>query len=152
MAQRPALPDTTWQARAVKPLGINVDDIARRGIAVASALLVVDLLPKGKKSIFSFFGVLEDIPTMAQCEGLVVIRRLKVLQRLENLHSTMNMASCISLNQRQERKGFYQVNRRDAADLPFFLDLLERPLELATLSMDGAPSLGKGEIILNPLK
>jgi hypothetical protein len=66
-------------------------------------------LPNGK-AIFPFFGVLEDVPTMAQCEGLVVIRRLEVLRRLEDLHSTMNMASCISLNQRQEKKVFYQVN------------------------------------------
>jgi hypothetical protein len=68
---RPTLPDTTWQARAVGPLGINVDDITCQGIVVASALLVVELLPKGK-AIFLFFRVLEDVPTMAQCEGLVL--------------------------------------------------------------------------------
>jgi hypothetical protein len=39
VAWRPALSQTTWQARAGWPLGINIDDIARRGIVIASALL-----------------------------------------------------------------------------------------------------------------
>jgi hypothetical protein len=84
VAWRPALPGTTCQTCTfrvanARPLGINIDDIACQGIVVASALLVLELLPKGK-AIFPFFGVLEDIPTMAQCEGLVVIRCLEVLQ------------------------------------------------------------------------
>jgi hypothetical protein len=46
-------------------------------------------LPKGK-AIRPFFGVLEDVQTMALCEGLVVIHHLEVLQGLEDLHSAMN--------------------------------------------------------------
>jgi hypothetical protein len=37
-----------------------------------------------------FFGVLEGRPTMAQSEGLVVVCRLEVPQRFEDLHSPMN--------------------------------------------------------------
>jgi hypothetical protein len=36
--------------------------------------------------MFPFFGVLEIDPTMDQYEGLVVIRRLEMLQSFKNLH------------------------------------------------------------------
>jgi hypothetical protein len=42
-------------------------------------------------TIFPFFGVLKDKATMAQSEGLVVVCRLEVLQRFEDLHSPMNI-------------------------------------------------------------
>jgi hypothetical protein len=60
-------------------VGIYVDDNAHRGIGIGFALLLVELLPKGK-AIFPFFGVLDDTPTMTRCEGLVVVGRLEVLQ------------------------------------------------------------------------
>jgi hypothetical protein len=53
------------------------------------------------------------------------------------------MVSCISKKEEQERNKFYHVHWGEAANFPF-LDLLERPLEVATLGMDGAPSLEKG--------
>jgi hypothetical protein len=89
------LPGTSCQTRAFRVadarlLGFNVDDIARRGIAVGSAFLVLELLSKGI-TIFPFFGVLKDKATMAQSEGLVVVCRLEVLQRFEDLHSPMNI-------------------------------------------------------------
>jgi hypothetical protein len=55
-----------------------------------------------------------------------------VLQRFENLHSALIMASCISKKQRQGRNRFYHVNHREAANVPIYL--LERPLEVATLA------------------
>jgi hypothetical protein len=57
----------------------------RRGPAFVLLLLLLELLPKGN-AIFSFLGVLDDHPTMAQCEGLIVVGRLEVLQRFDNLH------------------------------------------------------------------
>jgi hypothetical protein len=58
-------------------------------IVVGFALLLLELLPKGK-AIFPFFGILGDRPTMAKCEGLVVICLLEVLQQFEDLHSALN--------------------------------------------------------------
>jgi hypothetical protein len=59
---------------------------------------------------------------MAQCEGLIVVRRLIVLQRLEDLHSAMNKwrYAYAKIN---EKKGirFYQVNRREPTNLPFWI-------------------------------
>jgi hypothetical protein len=57
------------------------------------------------------------------------------------------MAQCICKVHRRGRWSFYHVNRRDPAYLPF-LDVLEQTLELDTLGMDDAPSLGKRKIIL----
>jgi hypothetical protein len=58
---------------------------------------------------------------MAQYKGLVVVRRLEVLQRLEDLHSAMNNGVMHRpKSTRRKEKRFYRVNRREAANLPFF--------------------------------
>jgi hypothetical protein len=97
-------------------------------------------LPKGK-AIFPFLGVLDDHPTMAQCEGFFVIGRLEVLQRFDNLHTDNGFMHKQNTSTRELEVIPCQPSR--ALYLPF-LDLLERPLKLATLGMDGAPYLGKG--------
>jgi hypothetical protein len=51
------------------------------------------------KLSFHFFKVLDDSLTVSQCKGLAVVGRLEVLQRFQNLHSALTMASCISKKQ-----------------------------------------------------
>jgi hypothetical protein len=59
VAWRPALPTSSssqayfFRVAKARPLAIKVDDIVRRGIAAAFALLLLELLPKGK-AIFLF--------------------------------------------------------------------------------------------------
>jgi hypothetical protein len=86
VAWRPALLGTSSQDRAfrvanARPLGINVDDITRRGISIGSALLVLELLPKGK-ALFSFLESLRTDQQWIKVKALLLYATLKCSNHL----------------------------------------------------------------------
>jgi hypothetical protein len=78
---------------------------------------------------------------MPQCEGLVVIGHLEMLQSFKNLHIDNRLMHMQGTFSREVEVLPCQLSR---ARLYAFFYLLEWDLELATLGMDSAPSLGKG--------
>jgi hypothetical protein len=80
---------------------------------------------------------------VSQCEGLVVIGCLEVLQRFQNLHSALTMASCIS--KKNDKKGIgFTMSTAERLLMCLLWIFSNDPWNLLHSAWDGAPSLGKG--------